>query len=114
MDLWAFATSAHGLSIEERRFWSLSYREYKALEGVWHQSQREGRFQWASVMAAMYNAWLRGENRQAYSPFDWLPKEDRPAEKKPWEVDYEAQKLSIRAMLSFAAEFNRAKEGKPN
>ena len=38
MDLWAFATSRWGLGLTERRFWSLTRREYAALRKVYLQA----------------------------------------------------------------------------
>lgn len=110
MGLFAFGTSPHGLGIPPERFWYLSAREYEAYERVWKNSRKQDRFQWAAMMAMMYN--INRGNASAKSMFDWLPEEDKPKQSdKPWIVkDVESQKLSIMQALAFAAGFNEGKE----
>lgn len=114
VDLVAFATSPHGLGIPEERFWRMSFMEYRAQEKVWSNANRERKYQWANLMATLYNSHLRASGHPAYSPYDWMPGEDRPEEKPPWVVDVNKQRLSIRQMLSFAAEYNEAKKQQVN
>lgn len=48
---------------------------------VWEDAHKPMQFYYAGIQASIHNAWLRNENQAAYSPYDWLPDEDRPQEK---------------------------------
>ena len=109
MNLWAFATSPHGLAIPEKKFWYMSFAEYNAFYRVWENSRKPERFQWAEMMALLWNS---NGGKPAKSAYDYLPDEKRPANyDKPWIVkDVESQKLSIMQALAFAAGANEGKQ----
>ncbi len=110
MDLHAFATSPHGLAIPEQKFWYMSFGEYAAYERVWRNSYRQDRFQWAAMMAMLYN--INRGSAMAKTAYDWLPEEDKPKQSDtPWIVrDVEAQKLAIMQALAFASGANEGKQ----
>lgn len=86
-------------------------REYRAYEQVWKNSRKQERFQWAAMMALLYN--INRGTAMAKTAYDWLDKEERPKTSdsdKPWIVkDVESQKLSIMQALAFASGANEGK-----
>lgn len=109
MKLSVFATSPHGLAIPREKFWYMSFQEYAAHEEVWKNSRKQERFQWAAMMALLYN--INRGTAMAKTAYDWLSDEEKPkTSDKPWIVkDIESQKLSIMQALAFAAGANEGK-----
>ena len=81
MDLWAFATSPHGLGLSEAAFWWLSPREYFALRKVW-QSHRDLTIGlYAQLQASLHNLWSTGKR---WKPEDFTGKPRKP---QTWQED---------------------------
>jgi len=88
----------------------MSFGEFAAYERVWKLSKKQERFQWAASMALHYN--INRGDAPAKTAYDFLDIDERPAGvgAVPWRTqDVETQKLSIRQMLSYAAEVNKGK-----
>jgi hypothetical protein len=71
--LWAYGTSPHGLGVDPRRFWSLTVREFHALQQV----HKAALMRWAIERAQFMNANFVHGDDEKWTPEDFLGEGDR-------------------------------------
>jgi len=87
MDLWAFSTSPHGLSLSSEQFWRLTPGAFAALRRQWQYGQDRIAIPLAWIRADLHNAWMHQQGKPAYTAEDFLPGRKKKPVQSTWQSD---------------------------
>ena len=82
-----------GLGLTEKRFWSLTPREFTALQKEWLNHRRHLDMRFAEVQLTMHRAWLQ---KGDFKLEQFLPGEPR---QKAESTDWRRQKMTLNAIF---------------
>ncbi len=112
METWAFGTSPHGLGLPEKRLWSLTPRQHKALCKVWRMNREFDSMAIAALRADIHNSseMLQRQDKRRWTPQDFGAPGDGKTQSDGRPVPPTPVELRIEMIKKFGAP--RDKSGK--